>query len=305
MVRPIFGTAHLYGLVPQAASDRLLAQVPAAGFGWLDTAPSYGFGRSEAAVGHVLSRTDPRPGVTTKVGIAPGEPPSQAKRWAKAAARRLPAGVQDRLRGSSAPGHGRFAVPEVRASIETSLQRLGTVDRLLLHEVQPDDISDELLTLLAGYADRIGQFGVATANGRTAGSIARAPELLTCAHLAVGPLAAPVSLPDTVTTRVGHGLLGNGASELHRLQARLAGDPALSDRWRTTTEGTRWAGSNGLADALIGRAATLGLTDVIVATSQPAKLEPLLTALAEPVPEAILAVIGDLAAQEAGAREAG
>ena len=296
MVRPIFGTAHLYGLVPPAASDRLLAEALAAGFGWLDTAPSYGFGRSEAAVGTVLAGAMPRPGVTSKAGIAPGEPPSSAKRWAKAAARRLPSGVQDRLRGASAPGHGRFAVPEVRASIDISLQRLGTIDRLLLHEVQPDDITDELLALLAGYADRIGQFGVATANERTADAIARAPELLTCAHIAVGPLAAPVALPSTVTTRVGHGLLGNGASELHRLQEELAGDPALSDRWRTTTAGTRWAGETGLADALIGRAATLGLTDVIVATSQPAKLRPLLTALAEPVPDAVLAAIADLAA---------
>lgn len=183
--------------------------------------------------------------------------------------------------------------------MEKSLARLGHIDRLLLHEVAAADVTDELLSCLSGYVDRgdVDHLGVATTNELTAPCLARAPDLFRVAHVAVGPFAAPVELPDTVTIRVGHGVLGPAAAHLERLRSRLASDAALTTRWRDESAGTQWAGPDGLADALLARAATLGLTDVIVATSRPARLAKLhaLVSGAEPIADAQLAIIERLA----------
>ena len=115
--------------------------------------------------------------------------------------------------------------------------------------------------------------GVATDNRLTAACVAAAPDVLTAAHFSVALSASPVTLPPSVTIRVGHGALGAGGADLHRLRAVLAADPALAARWQARTVDTPWTGARGLGAALLARAAsTAGLTHVIVATSRPATL---------------------------------
>ncbi len=296
---PVFGTAHLFGMVTPAESRSVLGRAHQEGFRHFDTAPSYGYGRSEAELGLYAAHLDPPPTITTKVGIKPASPPARSVRLAKAVARRLPATLQQRLRGDARPaGHGQFGTADVLASIETSLSRLGRLDRLVLHEVRPDDITEELLSCLRGFLARgdVGQLGVATANDLTRDCLDRSPEMFQVAHFSAGPLSPPVLLPDTVTVRVGHGVLGPSASHLTQLQARLDSGVELGAEWREVTAGTAWAGPSGLADALIARSATLGLTDVIVATSRPERLAPLrrLVLGHEPPPEPVHAVLNRL-----------
>jgi len=272
---PVLGTAHLFALVPPEASERLLRAALDLGFRAIDTAPSYGYGTSERAVGRAVRGRSYDVDVTTKVGIAATPKPAGGVRAAKAVARRMPAGVQRRLRGPDdgrrPPEQGRFGVREVRDSVEESLRRLRRVDRLLLHEVRVDDLTDELLGHLERYlvAGDVGQLGVATGNAHTAACIARAPELLTAVNVSISATADPVQLPASVTRRVGHGVFGAGGADLRGVQGRLRSDPSRAARWQAATVGTPWGDSAGLADALLQRALDTAHPDaVILATAR-------------------------------------
>ncbi len=278
-----FGTAHLYGSMGREASDRLLDAALAAGFTRLDTAPSYGYGASEDRVGSRRGRAF----VTTKVGLEPAAPPSPLRRAAgrglgplRAAARRgLPS------RGPTMPGPdeptGRFAVAVVRASVERSLRRLGHLDRLLLHEVAPADVDDDLLALLVSLRDRgdVSELGVATAGPLTAAVLARGAGVLTVAQFAAGPVAGSPVLPHRPHRVVGHGMLGPGGRDLRLARAVLAADADLRDRWAGAVQGTRWDGAAGTATALLQRSHRLDLDEAVVATSRAAALPELRRAI--------------------------
>ncbi len=298
-VRVGFGTAHLF-LRPddEARSAAVLAVVLALPVGLIDTAPSYGHGRSEERVGVALAGLAGRPLVTTKVGLEPVLDPSPLLRAAKAASRRLPAPVQQRLRGGG--GERRGLDPGlVRASVSRSLQRLGRIDRLLLHEVHPADLTDEVLGILAGSlaAGDVAAVGVATQDLLTAPCVARAPDLLTVAHVTASLLRPPVVLPVGVTVRVGHGLLGPAAVDLSALRAVLGSSRELADRWAAAVAGTSWEGPDGLAHAVLGAAAGRGLTDVVVATSRANAVAGTVAAAAAPPPPEIARALAVLAAQ--------
>lgn len=309
MPTPVFGTAQLFGLTPERESAAVLDAAWAAGFRAFDTAPLYGHGRSEVELGLRLAGWPELPTLTSKVGLEPEAAASRGVRTVKAVARRLPAGVQRRLRpGGDGPPHGSFDPELVRASVERTLLRLGPVDRLMLHEVWADDVTDDLVAVLAGFVARgdVGQIGVATRNVEAAAAVERAPELLTAAHLEIGPFAPAVELPSTVTTVVGHGALGPGASALRRLTPLLVEPGDAAGRWREVTAGTRWAGPAGLADALVARAASLPVAAVIVATSRPARLAGLLelaSGAVAPPPEIAVALAALVAAAGPGSAD--
>lgn len=287
MPTPVFGTAQLFGLTPERESAAVLDAAWEAGFRAFDTAPLYGHGRSEIELGLRVGRWPERPTLTSKVGLEPEAAASRGVRTVKAAARRLPAGVQRRLRpGGDGPPHGSFDPEQVRASVERTVARLGRVDRLMLHEVWADDVTDDLLAVLSAFVARgdVGQLGVATGNVEAAAAVRRAPDLLTAAHLEIGPFAPAVEVPPTVTTVVGHGALGPGASALRRLSPLLAASGDAAERWRAATAGTRWAGPAGLAEALVARAAAQPVAAVIVSTSRPARLASLLDLASGAVP---------------------
>jgi hypothetical protein len=119
---------------------------------------------------------------------------------------------------------------------------------------------------------------------------------LTVAHVAVGPLEEPIDLPKHVVTRVGHGLLGAGGDHLRRLRAALEADADLADQWVASTSGTVFEGKDGLADALLGRAPHLDVTDVLVATTRVEHVQKAhaLTSRTEPLPASVLTALGAL-----------
>ena len=273
MSQVAFGTAQLFGLADQTRSEQLLDEAWRVGFRRFDTAPSYGGGRSEAHLGTFLAGRDGLESITTKVGLAPALGTRRGRRGLVAVAKAvLPAPVTGVLRRSAhAASRGRFSPPEVTGSVTESLRRLGgRIDRLVLHEIRPDEVTDELLETLDAYVrdGDVGQIGVATQNSLTSAALAAGRGMLTVAHFGVGPLDAPVVLPGEVTVRVGHGLLGGGGDHLRRLEAVLAADPDLTDQWRAATSGTEFGHSGGLADVLLARGPHLDVTDVLVASTR-------------------------------------
>ncbi|GAB4063522.1 hypothetical protein GCM10028777_06880 [Angustibacter speluncae] len=296
------GTAHLFTLVDPGRSGAVLAAAWDAGVRRFDTAPSYGHGLSEPALGTFLAGHVGVEGVTTKVGLDPAAPDGATRRAAKAVARRvLPVGVAARLRGSGgSPLPGRFAPERVRAGAERSLRRLGgRVDRFLLHEVHAEEVDDGLVAELERLvrSGDVGAVGVATQNARTAAAVERLGRVATVAHVAAGPFDEPVRLPAHVDTVVGHGLLGSGGRDLATLRGVLHGSAARRDRWQDACATTD-LGDDGLAEALLARATRLDLTDVLVATGRPERVARsyALASGSVPLPDAVGVVLDELVA---------
>lgn len=295
--RPVaFGTAQLFGLAGPETSRELLETAWQAGVRRFDTAPSYGAGESEPELGAFLSR-HPGAFVTSKTGLLPAPAPTAARRWAGRGVARLPEPLRQRVRPARGRVTGSFDLLEVHRSITTSLRRLGRLDRLMLHEIDPADLGDDLVAALRGYLDSgdVAAVGVATSNNRTAAALARAPDLLTVAHIEAGPLALRLVRPEGVTV-VGHGLLGPGGDHLRRLRGRLSADPAAATQWRDVVAGTVYAdppGTGGrrgaaarpfagLAAALLARTNGQALDEVIVATTRPSAVAPAVAAVTGP-----------------------
>ena len=283
-----FGSAHLFvdGMTAAAARALLEAALDA-GADRLDTAPLYGHGASEALVAEVVanrgaSRQVP---VTTKVGLEPRRPPARWRRGASRLLRTLPDPLVEKLRGlraatapasSDAPS-GRFELDAVERSIERSLSRLGFIDRLLLHEVHPADITEPLLALLAGYRRRgdVATLGVATGNASTFEALRRSDGVFTVAHVSVDAIDIPWAeaigrLP--AVQWVGHGALGAGGGTLRRLRRRLANEPEVERPWARAVEGTEFATEDGLAAALFARVAAEFSGELLVASSRLAQV---------------------------------
>lgn len=286
-----FGTAQLFGRADFARSSALLEEAWRCGVRRFDTAPSYGAGHSEPHLGRFLASREGIEVVTTKVGMTPLKVSLKRRRVAARFVRRiLPPAVMKRMRRAMHDRtFGHFHVDEVRTSVDESLRRLnGRIDRLMLHEVTPVDVTDEVLALLEKYHQRgdVGALGVATRNHLTADAVIAGGDLFTVVHLAVGPFDAPVPLPSCVTTRVGHGLLGDDGAQLRQMKSVLQALPGLADEWRDVTAGTEWADPGGLARVLLSRGPTIEVTDLIVSTTRLEHVEPAfrLAGRTDPVP---------------------
>lgn len=281
----VAGTAHLFGLVEDGDRSRaLLQEAWSAGVRRFDTAPSYGGGRTEVEVGAFLAGRDDVAGVATKVGLAPALGTRGGGRHVVRVARAvLPTVVTQRLRKVSQERHrGHFDPAAVQESLGESLRRLGgRIDRYLLHEVQPDEVTPQLVAVLrrAVEAGDVGAVGVATRAGETAAAVERGEGVLTVAQFAIGPLDPSVQLPGAVTTRVGHGLLGAGGGQLRELSSRLSADPSTAERWRAAVAGTSYEADGGLARALLARCPA-GVDEVVLATSRPGRIAGAVAAVA-------------------------
>lgn len=151
-----FGCANLLGGSGLDRSRSLVHAALDAGIRHFDVAPIYGSGQAEDALGAALMGLAEPVTITTKVGLArPALPAGSnyARSAAKAMLGMMP-GLKQRL-GRKVYGINRrkaFGVREVAASFEESLRRLGRerIDVLLLHEPDPEDMTEELQRWIEG-----------------------------------------------------------------------------------------------------------------------------------------------------------
>lgn len=157
--RFVFGTSslhHVGGLPEQAAHLKAAAD---AGFSHFDTAPLYGFGLAENALGLAFGlNSNPKVTVTTKVGIYPPGGAFQTR------AEMLGRKALGKFIPSISKPIADWVVDRARASLDESLKRLRRdhIDLLLLHE--PDhrlvDTDEWLSWLQAERGERVAYFGI-------------------------------------------------------------------------------------------------------------------------------------------------
>jgi D-threo-aldose 1-dehydrogenase len=183
---PGYGTAALGRSLTRRERVRLLEAAYDAGIRYFDTAPLYGAGAAEEALGRFLRGKDAA--VATKVGIVP------------------PGLVGLALRRPAIGG--RFTPADIRTQLEGSLRRLrlDRVDVVLLHEVDAADALAALDTLdLLRDEGKLVDAGIATGAAQTAAIVAtRVPDVVQLAvDGAVDPRGARLVLHSVLAGKVG------------------------------------------------------------------------------------------------------
>ncbi|MGH2971489.1 MAG: aldo/keto reductase [Gaiellaceae bacterium] len=185
-----YGTAALGRSRSVRERRRLVEAAYDAGIRYFDTAPLYGAGAAEEALGRLRGEAV----IATKAGIVA---PSLVS---------LAAGKA--LGRPAAATGGRFAPHEVRAQLEGSLRRLrrDRVDVLLLHEVETAHVDPLLETLESMRAEgKVGLWGVATRAAATAAILAKhRPDVVQVAAAeALDPAGARLVLHSVLVGRLG------------------------------------------------------------------------------------------------------
>ena len=91
----VFGAGYVGGIIVLADDEtrrRVLRRALDAGINWIDTAPLYGQGRSEEALGWLLAEVKEKPYLSTKVRLdlsKPGDLPGQIERSLHESLKRL------------------------------------------------------------------------------------------------------------------------------------------------------------------------------------------------------------------------
>jgi D-threo-aldose 1-dehydrogenase len=166
-----FGTGGLLRVDSPRERQNILAAALASGITHFDTAPIYGFGEAERALGGFLARRRSSVTLATKFGLLPSRLATRLaplQRIARRAIRVFPSLRRAAVRGSGALySVPNFQAAAVRASLESSLRALRTdhVDFFLAHQASaaalPDEeVIDFLETLRR--SGKIVEFGVAT-----------------------------------------------------------------------------------------------------------------------------------------------
>lgn len=183
------------GAAGDAEEARRLAVMRAAleaGVTAIDTAPLYGFGRSERLVGRAIADVRPRPRVLTKVGL----------RWDCPSAHGEPLFTARDERGEPIVVRRDSRPASVRLEIERGLERLG-VDALDLVQVHQRDRKvpiDETMGALrdAVRAGKVRHVGVSNFSGREVEEARRA-----LGDVPLASLQSPLSLLDREVERDG------------------------------------------------------------------------------------------------------
>lgn len=230
-----FGTAGLLRIGSERERQNVLAAAFDVGITHFDTAPIYGLGESERALGRFLRGRRDRVTLTTKFGLqVRGLTASLAfmqrsARFVLAHARSLRRGVA--RNAASLYSRPDYRADSVRKSLERSLRALGTnhVDLFLAHECSPDTLPDpELLDFLSRSreAGRIRAFGTASTFERTQGVRRARPELTRVMQF-------ESDLFDRNVQGVGGACITHGAltRSVPRLRALLVARPDLAKRW--------------------------------------------------------------------------
>lgn len=152
-----FGTASLHHIGATAAQVAHLVAAAEAGFCHFDTAPLYGFGAAEEALGQAFANTS-NVTLATKVGLYP---PGSARQSRLSMLARKAGG---KLLPALSRPIADLAVARARRSLDDSLRRLqrDRVDLLLLHEPLIALLdTDEWSRWAEDDAERIGMIGIA------------------------------------------------------------------------------------------------------------------------------------------------
>lgn len=184
--RFVFGTASLHYLGGLKVQVAHLEAAAAAGFTHFDTAPLYGFGGAERAIGAAFGGNAAIT-ITTKVGLYP--PGDSHQGYTAMLARKVGGKLWPTLSRSVAD----LSAARARCSFEDSLRRLGRayVDLLLLHDPMPGLLqTDEWLRWRETEADRIRHVGVCGP-----------AEMVSPFLEAGGPLAEVIQVRDGLDTR--------------------------------------------------------------------------------------------------------
>ena len=169
------GCGRLNGGAAVRESAKLVEAALACGIRHFDVAPSYGLGLAEGVLGRVVGDS-PNVTITTKTGIAAprhGQALSLVRTLVKPLVARLPAMRARLASGIAAPAtsYGRFALDDMRASVEASRKALrrDRIDLLLLHEPPPAP-GPEVEAALKDFLDQelIAAYGVGTGAGPAA-----------------------------------------------------------------------------------------------------------------------------------------
>ena len=172
-----FGCGRIFGGRELKSSARLIEAALTAGIRHFDTAPSYGNGQSEAALGTLLAGV-PNVTIATKIGSAR---PVVTTSWTQIAYRRLVRPllghfpdtkaqlmlIMRRHRAGAAPPPPRRKLcrDEVFRELEESLKQLrrSRIDLYFIHEPDLFELTDELKVLFSSLQKEgtIGAFGLA------------------------------------------------------------------------------------------------------------------------------------------------
>lgn len=145
--RLVLGTARIAGGASEAAAVALVKSAFDAGIGAVDTAPSYGLGTAEQVVGKALAG-HPQVDVTTKLGSHRPSHPT-LRTWARRIKRLIsspgePEASLPPARIEAPVGNDFFARAMAR-SLDLSLERLGRIDALLLHDIAAQEVTSAVL----------------------------------------------------------------------------------------------------------------------------------------------------------------
>lgn len=166
-----FGTGGLLRIGSARRRQDVLAAALASGITHFDTAPLYGFGESERALGRFLRGQRDKVTLTTKFGLQPSQLARRLGALQGLARRALE--LFPALRGAAVRNAGvlatqpSFSVAAARESLERSLRALRTdyVDFYLAHQASVAALPDEALIAWLEETQRAGKiraFGVAT-----------------------------------------------------------------------------------------------------------------------------------------------
>jgi aryl-alcohol dehydrogenase-like predicted oxidoreductase len=166
-----FGTASLHHLFSEGRRQDLLQHAIANGFTHFDTAPYYGFGLAEVALGRLPARDRDGITVATKVGLY--GPDGARPGFVNVLARKITGKVIPRLNRAVVD----WRLERARQSLVASLRRLRRerVDVLYLHEPEAALIeTDEWLRWLESSrrSGQVGRFGIAGEARRVAAMLA-------------------------------------------------------------------------------------------------------------------------------------
>lgn len=271
-----FGCANLMA-GPGLESARCLVRAALdAGIRHFDTAPAYGSGTSEDALAAALEGRDEGVTITTKLGIVR---PIAAKASAGLMARQLARtalafapGLKARLgqRAYQMSRQTNFAINALELSLAESLRRLRRerIDVLLLHEPEPEDVTDELRRWMenAVAQGRVGSIGFGAKRHSVLQLLQRWPGAQ-FVQTEWSPADASPEKADPLRFRSFHGALRHRAE----LSARIQHDVELQER--LTAIGVDHNSPAGLAKAALA----LALADnpdglLLISTAQPDRI---------------------------------